>query len=99
VLISPHHHQLHHSADPRHAGKNLGGILSIWDRMFGTYWDEDVQPGALSFGLGAEDPYQDRILPCYTYPFLSMWRRAVALFQTPPPKGKSGTPTGSSEAA
>ena len=36
VLASPAHHQIHHSADPAHFGKNLGSCLALWDWVFGT---------------------------------------------------------------
>src|SRR5690242_17538304 len=36
VLMSPAMHQLHHSGEPRHHGKNLGLAFSPWDRLFGT---------------------------------------------------------------
>jgi sterol desaturase/sphingolipid hydroxylase (fatty acid hydroxylase superfamily) len=36
-LISPAHHQLHHSAEPRHFGRNRGFELAIWDRLYGTF--------------------------------------------------------------
>lgn len=35
IIHSPAHHQIHHSNDPRHFGKNLGYCLSIWDWMAG----------------------------------------------------------------
>lgn len=36
VLVSPHMHQVHHSADPRHHQRNFGTALAVWDWMFGT---------------------------------------------------------------
>jgi sterol desaturase/sphingolipid hydroxylase (fatty acid hydroxylase superfamily) len=36
VILSPHWHQLHHSANPKHYDKNFGLLFSFWDRMFGT---------------------------------------------------------------
>ena len=36
VFISPATHQLHHDADPRHHGRNLGNMFAIWDVMAGT---------------------------------------------------------------
>jgi sterol desaturase/sphingolipid hydroxylase (fatty acid hydroxylase superfamily) len=36
LLISPAHHQIHHSADPAHFGCNLGSYLAIFDWLFGT---------------------------------------------------------------
>lgn len=37
-FISPAMHQIHHSTRPEHLDKNLGVILSIWDRMAGTLY-------------------------------------------------------------
>lgn len=37
-LISPAQHQLHHSREKRHIDKNMGYLLAVWDRMFGTLY-------------------------------------------------------------
>ena len=51
-FISPAHHQIHHSREPRHFGKNRGFDLALWDRMFGTLY----APGAREeFRLGLGD--------------------------------------------
>ncbi len=36
LVLSPAHHQIHHSRDPAHYNRNLGSVLAIWDRAFGT---------------------------------------------------------------
>lgn len=36
-LNTPELHAVHHSADARHYDKNIGGILMLWDHLFGTY--------------------------------------------------------------
>lgn len=36
IFASPAHHQIHHSADPAHFGRNLGSCLAVWDWLFGT---------------------------------------------------------------
>jgi sterol desaturase/sphingolipid hydroxylase (fatty acid hydroxylase superfamily) len=51
IFISPAHHQLHHSADPAHYGKNLGGALAIWDWMFGTLLLPEKSRQKLVFGV------------------------------------------------
>jgi sterol desaturase/sphingolipid hydroxylase (fatty acid hydroxylase superfamily) len=49
ILITPNYHRIHHGARGL-AGKNLGFVFTIWDRMFGTYADpESVGKG---FALG-----------------------------------------------
>jgi sterol desaturase/sphingolipid hydroxylase (fatty acid hydroxylase superfamily) len=40
VLNTPSHHRVHHGANPQYLDKNYGGILIIWDRMFGTFEPE-----------------------------------------------------------
>lgn len=43
-LISPAQHQIHHSVETRHFDKNMGVILAVWDRLFGTLHISDPQP-------------------------------------------------------
>lgn len=56
-LLSPAHHQIHHSADPAHFGKNLGSCLAVWDRLFGTLHLPGARPRTLAFGAVAVDPH------------------------------------------
>ncbi|WP_203141958.1 sterol desaturase family protein [Marinobacter mangrovi] len=42
VLNTPSHHRAHHGRNPRYIDKNYGGILIIWDRLFGTFVEEDA---------------------------------------------------------
>lgn len=41
VFASPSNHRVHHGVNDRYLDKNYGGILILWDRLFGTYADED----------------------------------------------------------
>ncbi|WP_284125795.1 sterol desaturase family protein [Parerythrobacter aestuarii] len=38
-IISPAAHRLHHIDDFELCGSNYGGVLTLWDRVFGTYID------------------------------------------------------------
>ena len=55
LLQSPAHHQLHHSADPAHFGKNLGFALAIWDWAFGTLVIPAKTRQPIVFGMGEEN--------------------------------------------
>ncbi len=44
VLNTPSHHRVHHGRDPKYLDKNYGGILIIWDRIFGTFKKEEERP-------------------------------------------------------
>ncbi len=37
VLNTPSHHRAHHGVNKRYLDRNHGGILIIWDRLFGTF--------------------------------------------------------------
>lgn len=47
-LNTPSHHRVHHGSDEKYLDKNYGGILIIWDRMFGTFQEEEETP---TYGL------------------------------------------------
>ncbi len=46
LIITPSQHRVHHAINSEYIDKNLGQILSIWDRIFGTFQEEldDVPP-------------------------------------------------------
>jgi len=42
VFNTPSHHRAHHGSNPHLIDKNYGGTLILFDRLFGTFVDEDV---------------------------------------------------------
>ncbi|MEM8508929.1 MAG: sterol desaturase family protein [Bacteroidota bacterium] len=40
IIVTPSQHRVHHAINPEYIDKNLGQILCIWDRMFGTFQEE-----------------------------------------------------------
>ena len=44
VLNTPSHHRVHHGMDQLYLDKNYGGILILWDRLFGTFQPELFRP-------------------------------------------------------
>jgi sterol desaturase/sphingolipid hydroxylase (fatty acid hydroxylase superfamily) len=40
VLNTPSHHRVHHGANKQYIDKNYGGILIVWDKLFGTFEPE-----------------------------------------------------------
>ncbi|HEV2622468.1 MAG TPA: sterol desaturase family protein [Frateuria sp.] len=41
VFCSPSNHRAHHAVNERYLDRNYGGILIVWDRLFGTFVEED----------------------------------------------------------
>ena len=74
-LISPAHHQLHHSAEPRHWGCNRGFELAIWDRLYGTLYVPSNQPETFRMGLGdGTDGKWNTVARMYLWPFRLAFR-------------------------
>ncbi|MBB6001789.1 sterol desaturase family protein [Arcicella rosea] len=48
IFNTPSHHRVHHGSDVKYLDKNYAGILIIWDRMFGTFIEEEERP---TYGL------------------------------------------------
>lgn len=52
IFVSPRMHQLHHSNNPKHFGKNYGVALAIWDQLFGAFYRPTKQDmKELTFGV------------------------------------------------
>jgi sterol desaturase/sphingolipid hydroxylase (fatty acid hydroxylase superfamily) len=43
VFASPSNHRVHHAVNDVYIDRNYGGILIVWDRLFGTFQDELAQ--------------------------------------------------------
>lgn len=48
IFVTPSHHRVHHGSNEKYLDKNYGGILIIWDRIFGTFVPETEE---VKFGL------------------------------------------------
>lgn len=44
IIVTPSHHRVHHSSNPEYLDKNYGDMLIIWDKLFGTFVEETVEP-------------------------------------------------------
>jgi alkylglycerol monooxygenase len=40
-FCSPSNHRVHHAVNDRYVDRNYGGVLIIWDRIFGSFKEED----------------------------------------------------------
>jgi sterol desaturase/sphingolipid hydroxylase (fatty acid hydroxylase superfamily) len=40
LLNTPSHHRVHHGKNPEYIDRNHGGVLIVWDRLFGTFEPE-----------------------------------------------------------
>lgn len=91
VFASPSNHRVHHGVNDRYLDKNYGGILILWDRLFGTFADEDADEPVI---YGTRSPLR-RYDPVWSnlevYAALARdawrtrrWRDKLALWWKPP---------------
>ncbi len=58
VFNTPSHHRVHHGSDLKYLDKNHGGILIIWDRLFGSFQPEEERPTyGLTKNIGSFNPF------------------------------------------
>ena len=60
IIVTPDYHRVHHRASNGPA-KNLSNVLTVWDRLFGTYEAPDRNPVS-HFGLVEPRPSLPRML-------------------------------------
>ncbi|MEM9334055.1 MAG: sterol desaturase family protein [Pseudomonadota bacterium] len=71
IMNTPSHHRVHHGSNPEYIDKNYGGILIIWDRLFGTF-AEERRPVV----YGITDPIESvNPLTVFTHGFLRLFRK------------------------
>ena len=71
-LVSPNMHKVHHHWKQPYTDSNYGAILSIWDRIFGTF--KKLDPSQIKYGLDRYYPNEkdEDILMLLKKPFQKM---------------------------
>ena len=49
-MSTPSHHRVHHGSNIRYLDKNMGMVLIIWDKLFGTF-EAEKKEDAVRYGL------------------------------------------------
>lgn len=70
VFNTPSHHRVHHGTQNEYLDKNYGGILIVWDRMFGTFEPEQAR---VRYGL-TKNINTYNILRVETHELVAIWR-------------------------
>jgi sterol desaturase/sphingolipid hydroxylase (fatty acid hydroxylase superfamily) len=95
VLVSPAHHQVHHSRAPRHWNRNLGQFLAIWDGLCGTLYVPGREPEAIECGVSeTEDARFGSVPKLYLLPFADAGRSLVAAVRPARNPGRLSTASG-----
>jgi sterol desaturase/sphingolipid hydroxylase (fatty acid hydroxylase superfamily) len=57
LFVSPNMHKVHHHWQQPYTDSNYGAVLSIWDRLLGTY--EHLEPSQIKYGLDRYYPNEE----------------------------------------
>lgn len=69
VFNSPTHHRVHHAIDPKYIDKNHAAIFILWDRIFGTFKEEEEEPTyGITTPLNSRNPFWANV-----HYYLEMW--------------------------
>ncbi|NKI25109.1 sterol desaturase family protein [Arenibacter sp. 6A1] len=53
IILTPSHHRVHHAKNPLYMDTNFCNLLNIWDKLFGTYQNEEADI-AIEYGITRE---------------------------------------------
>jgi sterol desaturase/sphingolipid hydroxylase (fatty acid hydroxylase superfamily) len=70
VFNTPSHHRVHHGSNEQYLDKNYGGILIIWDRLFGTFTGEDER---VQYGLTTDIETYNPVRVAF-HEYIDLWR-------------------------
>lgn len=75
IINTPSAHRVHHARNLVYIDRNFGGILMVWDRIFGTYKAEVVEP---KFGiLGRFESNNPLTVQFHNLPFYNEVSKAI----------------------
>lgn len=63
IFVTPSHHRVHHASNPIYLDKNMGTVLIIWDRLFGTFQPELPASEYQPIRYGVTHPLEKDNLP------------------------------------
>ena len=72
IFNTPSHHRVHHASNPRYLDANHGGMLILWDRLFGTYVEE-YESDPCVYGLTRPIDAHS-FVSTVTHEYESLWR-------------------------
>lgn len=69
LFVTPSHHRVHHGSNEEYLDKNYGGVLIIWDRLFGTFQEEQAE---VKYGITKDINSRDFIVSVFHY-YQNLW--------------------------
>jgi sterol desaturase/sphingolipid hydroxylase (fatty acid hydroxylase superfamily) len=76
IINTPSAHRVHHASNPEYIDKNFGGVLMIWDHLFGTYQAELPE---IKIRYGLSHPRSSPTNP-FVIAYEELWRMLKEVF-------------------
>jgi sterol desaturase/sphingolipid hydroxylase (fatty acid hydroxylase superfamily) len=70
IFNTPSHHRVHHGSNAQYLDRNYGGILIIWDRIFGSFEPEGER---VKYGL-TKNIHTFNPLKVFAHEWIAIWR-------------------------
>jgi sterol desaturase/sphingolipid hydroxylase (fatty acid hydroxylase superfamily) len=70
---TPSHHRVHHGRNPEYIDKNYGGVVIIFDRLFGTFQEEDMEHNPVDYGI-VKQIHSNNILKINFHEWIDMFK-------------------------
>ncbi len=86
LILSPAHHQLHHSVDVAHHNRNFGNLIAVFDWAYGTLLIPTRQRQKLVFGISDHQQASHDLTEGLLNPFVAAAKHVL-------PSGPQATPT------
>ena len=95
IILSPAHHQIHHSSDSKHFNRNFGSVLAVWDWMFGTLEMPSIENPRLEYGVKEEGQDAHSTVGMLVTPIIrgasALWRALISVKRYFPDASNSST--------
>ena len=75
IFNTPSHHRVHHAINPRYLDKNYAGVFIIWDRIFGSFIEEE-NPEEITYGITTQLKSWNPLWANWHY-YHEMWQKAT----------------------
>ncbi len=72
-FVSPSHHRVHHASNIIYLDKNMGMVLIIWDKLFGTFQAE-LDHEKVVYGFTKNPPYPHHPIRIITHEWEQLFR-------------------------
>lgn len=70
IFVTPSHHRVHHASNLKYLDKNMGMVLIIWDRLFGTF-QKELSNETIRYGI-TKQPDDSKLTNVIFHEFIAL---------------------------